>query len=125
MLGETSTSRLYYSVCCFVLFFVAAAASFNGFYAKWHFREAEVTGYYKQAGFESMVDGTASRPYVYRQMLPSIANWMDRIVPQAEKTRCYHNLIRQIDSPNFYPGAMAFSPTARNETYFFGILLST
>ena len=78
-------SRLYYRVCCFALFFVAAAASFNGFYDKWNLRDTlngSTQGTYL---FEPMVDGTAARPFVYRQLLPMLANWIDARIPEQTK----------------------------------------
>jgi hypothetical protein len=73
---DLRTNR-YQSVFFFVLFFAAAAASFNGFYMKWHLREAGTTQYIPRVSFEAMIDGTADRPFVYRQMLPMVANWID------------------------------------------------
>ena len=78
-------SRLYYRVCCFALFFLAAAASFNGFYDKWNLRDTlngSTQGTYL---FEAMVDGTAARPFVYRQLLPMLANWIDARIPEQTK----------------------------------------
>lgn len=65
---------LFHFTCLFVLFSVASAASFSAFYEKWHFREPGGRGDDPVAGFGQIIDGTAYRPYVYRQLLPSIAN---------------------------------------------------
>jgi hypothetical protein len=77
-------SKLYRGACCFVLFFVAASASFNGYYDKWHFREPGVyaganptLGSRTNYSLADMLDGTAARPFVYRQLTPAIANWLD------------------------------------------------
>src|SRR3954447_2250566 len=70
-------SKQFQLVFFFILFFAAAAASFNGFYSKWHLREAGTTQYLPRVSFEAMIDGTADRPFVYRQMLPMVANWVD------------------------------------------------
>ncbi|HEY2471888.1 MAG TPA: hypothetical protein VGI45_29150 [Terracidiphilus sp.] len=75
------SSQLFYRVCLFVLFVLASAASFSSFYEKWHFREAGGRGDDPIAGFDRMIDGTANRPYVYRQLLPDIANWLTRGLP--------------------------------------------
>jgi hypothetical protein len=32
-----------------------------------------------------MLDGTAARPYVYRQLIPAIANWLDSMTPEWNK----------------------------------------
>jgi hypothetical protein len=107
-----------------VLFFIAASASFNGYYDKWHFREHGVVlansslanGIY---GFTDMVDGTATRPYVFRRLLPSIANWLDRVTPTGTKSLIYNfatNQGRIID-------IMVDSPLAGNRVYFFRYLV--
>jgi hypothetical protein len=77
-------SKLYRGACCCVLFFVAASASFNGYYDKWHFREPghfgsvdPINGAKTKFGLADMLDGTAARPFVYRQLIPAIANWLD------------------------------------------------
>ena len=51
------------------LYFLAAASSCNGFYLPWGLRDGQ-WGY----SLPAMVDGTAARPFVYRQLLPIIAN---------------------------------------------------
>ena len=120
MYGKIFTTRLYYRVCCFVLFLVAASASFNGFYQQSHFAEAGFPGANFRSNFESMVDGTAYRPYVYRQLLPSAANWLNRVVPETVKARLYN---RQGTYPNAFLDAIAVSATARNKVYFFRYLV--
>jgi hypothetical protein len=103
-----------------VLFFLAASASFNGFYEDCHFHEVGVPAGWVADGFEQMVDGTAERPYVYRQLLPTAANWVDKVVPQTMKTRLYNY---QGKSPDAYISSMSYSPTANNRTYFFRYLV--
>ncbi len=68
-------------MCLAVLLIVASAASFSAFYEKWHFREAGVRGFDSIAQFDQMIDGTANRPYIYRQLLPDIANSLTRLLP--------------------------------------------
>lgn len=80
-------SRLYSRLAGFVLFFVAAAASFNGFYDKWHLREPGTAGGWAVAGIAGLLDGTAPRPYVYRQLVPTLANWLDAAAPEAFRQR--------------------------------------
>ncbi len=82
-------SRLFRGACCCVLFFVAASASFNGYYDKWHFREPGVyaganpiRGAITKFGLADMLDGAAARPFVYRQLTPAIANWLDSATSQ-------------------------------------------
>ena len=68
---------------------MAAAASFNGYFDKWHFREAGTSAYMAGASFDAIVDGTAVRPYIYRQLLPAVANWIDARVAEGAKDRLY------------------------------------
>jgi len=90
MSQKVFASRLYYGSCCFLLFLIAAAASFNGYYDKWHFREAGFANESSpRASFDAMVGGTADRPFVYRQLLPMMANWMDQRVPEQTKQRLF------------------------------------
>ena len=120
MTDRTLSSRLYERVCRFVLFFVAATIAFNGYYQKWHFLEAGVPGTYAVAGFERMVDGTANRPFVYRQLLPAIANALDGVTPQATKMWFY---VHQGKGTASYLLAISTSPTANNPVYFFRYLV--
>jgi len=113
-------SRLYFRVCCFVVYFVVASASFNGYYDKWHFGEEGVAGEDPRFHFEMMMDGTAYRPYVYRQLLPSAANWMDREVPASIKAWLYGH---QALGTETQQEAFFDSPTAENPVYFFRYLL--
>jgi hypothetical protein len=109
------SSRIYRRICCFVLFFVAAAASFGGFYQKWHFAEADVPGDDPPARIEGMLDGTAARRTVYRQMLPMTANWLDRVAPVATK-RWLEKEQAAEDKPIF---AISTSSTANDPRYEF------
>ncbi len=55
--------------------FIVAAASYGGFFQKWEFRDG--TTY----SAPTMFDGTAERPFVYRQLLPSMANLIEQATP--------------------------------------------
>ena len=121
MLQKDFASKLYYRSCCFVFFFVAAAASFNGFYDKWHFRDIDVsTTGSPSFCFESMVDGTAARPYVYRQLLPMVANWIDLHVPKQLTARLF---ALKSESGISLPKVLFNSPTAQNQAYFLRYLI--
>jgi hypothetical protein len=78
---EHRSSRLFNGLCLFALFVLASAASFSCFYQKWHFRETGTRGDDPIASFDRMIDGTANRPYVYRQLLPDIANFIAHTLP--------------------------------------------
>ena len=55
--------------------FIVAAASYGGFFQKWEFRDG--TTY----SAPTMFEGTAKRPFVYRQLLPSMANLIEYVTP--------------------------------------------
>ena len=120
MIQNAFASRLYYKACCFVLYFVAASASFNGYYGKWHFAEDGASGEDWRYHFEMMVDGTAHRPYVYRQLLPAAANWMDRAVPRSFETWLYNY---QGGGEEAHMNVVFDTATAENPTYFFRYLI--
>jgi hypothetical protein len=56
--------------------FIVAAASYGGFFQKWEFRDG--TTY----SAPEMFEGTAKRPFVYRQLLPSMANLVEYVTPE-------------------------------------------
>src|ERR1017187_3008044 len=126
---EDLSGKLFRGICCCVLFFIAASAAFGGFYNKWHFREpgvpngsstsAESPG--GNSGFAEMVDGTATRPFVYRQLLPSMANWLDKATPENAKKplTSFINRRRQFQLAEFMTG----SPLALNSVYSFRYLI--
>jgi hypothetical protein len=97
-----------------------ASASFSGYYDKWHFGEEGVAGEDPRFHFEMMVDGTAHRPYVYRQLLPTAADWMDRAVPASIKTWLYGHQALGTEAAQ---DAFFDSATAENPVYFFRYLL--
>jgi hypothetical protein len=83
-----------------VFFWMAAAASFSGFIAKW--------GLQDNGGMNNIsriLDGTAERPYVYRQLVPSIANFADKNLPNGFKSA----LIGQHDIDKIYVKASGFA----------------
>jgi hypothetical protein len=67
----------------FILIFIyitVAAASFHGYFSKWAFRDSN-----PWFSLDKMLDGTAARPYVYRQLIPQIANSIDRVTSPSIK----------------------------------------
>ena len=115
MSSTHTVSKLYYRLCCCVLFFVAAAASFNGYYDKWHFREAGTTASMPGASFDAMAEGTARRPFVYRQMLPMVATWIAVRVPEQAQDRLYAT---RLYSGRLFRDDLIDSPMARDRTWF-------
>lgn len=117
------TSQPYYKICCSILFFVAAAASFNGYFDKNYFFEAGTVRYDKfnsNMGLDSVLSGTADVPVVYRQLLPTIANWIDgRLSPKTED-RLY--IAGRNGGPSFL-ARFIDSPRAQERTWFLRFLI--
>jgi hypothetical protein len=113
-LGKSIQFRLW----SFVLFFLASSASFQGFYSANHFQEVGTPGGVFEQDFRQLIEGKAYRPYVYRQMLPEMANWANRVTPEEVKAELYSRLMT-----NSWFTAMTYSPVAMNETYFFRYLI--
>lgn len=67
-------------VLLFALFWMAAAAGFSGGVQKYGLPDGARGG-----GIEVMLDASAKKPYVYRQLAPFIANGLERVLPQAAK----------------------------------------
>lgn len=105
------TRRILYGT----LLFFAAAAAFNGFYTKIGFREGD-----SARGFEAIVDGSAARPYIYRQLIPLIANTTSRIVPQRFQQKLFP--LHSDDGKGFY-ASLFTSSTALNPAYSFRYLI--
>jgi hypothetical protein len=112
-------TKIFRGTCCCVLFFLAAAASFNGYYHKWHFREPGVfagagsdNNAKSKYGLADMLDGTAARPFVYRQLTPAMANWLDSVTPKRIQVALWVRLgMYQLDSPLVYDPAYAYRYT--------------
>ena len=85
--GGLRSARIFHRMCLLVLLVVASASSFSAFYQKWHFREQGARGTDLVAEFDRMIEGTANRPYIYRQLLPDLANGLARALPVDAITR--------------------------------------
>jgi hypothetical protein len=72
-----------------IIYFLSAAAAFDGYYTRYGFREN-----LPNFSLPSMVDGTANRPFVYRRLLPIIANAVDQSLPAKLKQELVAELIR-------------------------------
>jgi hypothetical protein len=76
LLQKFAQSRAATFILYFVIFWTVAAASHWGFFTKWGLRDAS-----PKYSVVMMLDGTAHRPFVYRQLAPVIANSLDLHVP--------------------------------------------
>lgn len=76
-------ASLFLIVC---IFGMAAAAAHNGFYTKWKLHE----------GFDWSVErvlaGTAIKPFIYRQLAPTIANTINENIPDTLRKGALNNL---------------------------------
>ena len=119
MTRQKRASKLYRYACILTVLFIAASASFQGFYQKWHFREPGVPGGVgERAGdtfdFVHVLNGTADRPYVYRQLLPATVTWIDAALPQSLRNWYFDKYgysIRELDST-------FISPISKDPAYF-------
>ncbi|PTX03111.1 hypothetical protein DBL07_11880 [Achromobacter mucicolens] len=96
-------------LCC--AYVVVAAAVMNGFYTKWRLNDGHAA-----LGLAQMVEGTAYRPYVYRQLLPALANGIQALLPAATVARLSERLAepRRVNSRSGlamrYPASEALVP---------------
>lgn len=91
-----------------VIFWMVAAASFSGYIAKWGLLD---TG--GMNNIERILDGTAERPYVYRQLVPSIANFLDKNLSSGIKDV----IIGQHDIDKIYVKTSGFAKPALRFRY--------
>ena len=61
-------------LCAF--FWMVAAAGFAGFVGKWAFLDGS-----EALGIEVMLDGTIQKPFIYRQLVPATANFLELNTP--------------------------------------------
>ncbi len=120
-----SSSKWYFRICCGVLFFVASSASCTGFYQRWPF----FTPYTSPGAFESavevsMLSGTAPRPYVYRQLLPDIANRVAKATPPSIQDYLYRRIypLDTTKEPIKFR-ALAQLPASFRQAWFFRYLI--
>ena len=95
-----------------VVYLLAAASSFSGYFTKWHLRDG--MGY---ASLPKMLDGTADRPYVYRQLMPLLANGVERALPDGVRQRV--NTLLLDDDLSHHPIARFYAgtPDSRDPRY--------
>jgi hypothetical protein len=77
-------------VLLFAFCWIVAAASFSGIVGKWGLRDAADLPAPKKFPIEGVLDGTAYRPFVYRQMIPTAANYIDSAVTPEMRDHLRH-----------------------------------
>lgn len=118
---KISGSTLYHRVCYLIFFFLVAAASFNGSFDKWRlsfFDKVQVNlpiiGACRQdSPLDAVVDGTAARPFIYRQLLPQVAKHISDLVSEPVKSQL---LVSNGNLTNL--GQMIDAPLARDPRWF-------
>jgi len=91
-------------------------ASFQGFYQKWQFRETVTVTGVEDAKFalSNQLNATASRPYVFRFLLPYICNKVNDRLPPETGSRLLHQ--KNTNAPTFLM-LMFDSPLARTPSF--------
>lgn len=80
------------SLVMFLLYWAAASLAITSFMQRWSFRESE-----QRYDLPSMLEHRAERPFVYRALVPIIANSTARAVPEDWKIWLAENLDRKSD----------------------------
>jgi len=95
-----------------VVYFLVASASFCGYFTKWQFRDET-----PEFALPGMLDGATDRPFVYRQLMPVIANGIERALPDGMRNRV--NTLLFDDNRTHHPIAWFYpnATDARNPQY--------
>jgi hypothetical protein len=91
----------------FGFFYMVAAASHSGFMAKWALIDED-----SNFSFISLVDGTAEKPWVYRQLMPTLAKTMQPVI--AESNSIFFVKLRKYFEYNIDPSASFSRATQAN-----------
>ena len=74
------SQRLATAFVIAMIYAMVAAASFHGYYTKWRMSDLV-----SSQSLVNMLDGTAARPFVYRQLLPQAATIIEQALPQGAR----------------------------------------
>jgi hypothetical protein len=96
-------------LCVYV---IVAGASFCGYFSKYAFHDDS-----PHAAMLLMLDGTADRPYVYRQLIPFTANLAEKAVPKAMKDRFINHLRDEFPKYDWITNTFARATGAANPAY--------
>ena len=79
---RSSSSMSRVSSWCLVLslYVLGAASSFSGYFAKWAFQDGNA-----RASYVSMLTFQASRPFVYRQLIPELSKMIAKAIPESRR----------------------------------------
>lgn len=109
-------------------FWMVSAAAFSGFLNKWGLMGTEGKAEQEQRyGLPLVLDGTANKPFVYRQLAPMLANAAEKLAPEGVKFHAKRLLLpkaqrdRLIAAP---PAELRFRYLVIHQLGFFALLLS-
>ena len=80
------------------LVLTVTSASFCGFFSKWSFRDGSAS-----FGIEAILDETAKRPFVYRQLVPHAAKFVRQQIPDGAQEK----LVTKLETQRAIPGVFA------------------
>ena len=72
------------------LILIVTSAGYCGFFLKWALREDS-----PNFGFQAMMENTAKRPFIHRQLLPVVVKSAVEIIPESTRERLSKNLIEK------------------------------
>lgn len=96
-------TKMDYFIKKFMLFFLIlsiSAASYCGFFSIWAFRDGAAS-----MGFTAMIEETATRPFVHRQLLPQTVKYIASAIPEQSKEKLENRLIKGAYIENRYTQA--------------------
>lgn len=79
------------------LVLVVTAAGFCGFFSKWALRDGD-----RHFGIDRMINGTASRPFVHRQLIPKVTKTIIKNLPHNVKKNLTNKLQKEMHFNNIY-----------------------
>lgn len=93
-----SNHNLFYKIASYVLFFAVSAAAYNGYRDKAGFENNNAesapspgsNAVWEKPFIEMVLDGEMSRPFVFRRMVPFIANTVNAMVPERIQDKLYN-----------------------------------
>ncbi len=97
---EQKIDKIIRKFMVFFLILVISAASYAGFFANWAFRDGA-----EAMGFTAMVEETAKRPFVHRQLLPQTVKRIADALPEQTQEKLEAKLIKSSSIGKIYAKA--------------------
>lgn len=117
MLNAAKTTRIMNKLLLYFLVLAVTAASFSGFFLKWSFRDGS-SGF----GLVAIMEGTADRPFVHRQLVPQLASGLAVLFPERAVERFNKRTAKEDPIEDVYAHAEV-SPEHRLEYYLVFLLV--